>query len=74
MKIFIKTIDGNKFELEVNPSTSVLSLKYKIEELHNINVQSQRLLFQGYPLVDEYSLQKLGVQNNSIIHLLLQMI
>ena len=73
MEIFIKTIDGNKFVLEVNPSDTILLVKYKIEELKNIQVQSQRLLFQGYPLLDENILQNREIQNNSVIHLLYQM-
>lgn len=72
MEIYIKTIDGNKFVLEVNQSDTVLLLKYKIEELKNIKVQSQRLLFQGYPLLDENILENREIKNNSIIHLLLQ--
>ena len=70
MNIFIKTLE-NKYTITVNAEESVLSLKYKIENILHINVQQQRLIFLGYPMVDETILKNLGVKENSVIHLLL---
>jgi len=60
--------------IDVNIEKTVLSLKYQIENSLNIKVLQQRLIFQGYPLVDEQILSKYDVKENSIIHLLLCMI
>ena len=60
--------------INVNSEETVLSLKYQIKNILNINVQQQRLIFLGYPMVDETILNNLGVKENSVIHLLLCMI
>lgn len=73
MNIFIKTLE-NKYIININDEETVLSLKYKIENNLNINVEQQRLIFLGHPMVDETILNKLGVKENSIIHLLLCMV
>ena len=73
MNIFIKTLE-NKYMINVNSEETVLSLKYQIKNILNINVQQQRLIFLGYPMVDETILNNLGVKENSVIHLLLCMI
>ena len=73
MNIFIKTLE-NKYMITVNAEETVLSLKYQIENSLHINVEKQRLIFLGHPMVDETVLDKLGVKENSIIHLLLCMI
>ena len=73
MNIFIKKLE-NKYMINVNSEETVLSLKYQIKNILNINVQQQRLIFLGYPMVDETILNNLGVKENSVIHLLLCMI
>jgi hypothetical protein len=70
MNIFIKTLE-NKYIINVNDEETVLSLKYQIQNILNINILQQRLIFLGYPLVDEEILSKYGVKENSVIHLLL---
>ena len=70
MNIFIKTLE-NKYMINVNDEETVLSLKYQIQNILNINVLQQRLIFLGYPMVDETILKNLGVKENSVIHLLL---
>lgn len=73
MNIFIKTLE-NKYMITIDAEETVLSLKYQIENILHIKVQQQRLIFQGHPMVDETILNKLGVKENSVIHLLLCMI
>ena len=73
MNIFIKTLE-NKYMITVNAEDTVLSLKYQIENSLYIKVQQQRLIFLGHPMVDESILNKLGVKENSVIHLLLCMV
>ena len=70
---FLETLE-NKYMINVNSEETVLSLKYQIKNILNINVQQQRLIFLGYPMVDETILNNLGVKENSVIHLLLCMI
>jgi hypothetical protein len=68
MFVYIKTLT-NKYKLNVAPEDSILHLKYQIEETLQILVKQQRLIFNGYPMVDENTLQKSDVKENSVIHL-----
>jgi hypothetical protein len=72
MHIFIKTLEG-KYVFNVDPTITVASLKNQISETLQINKLQQRLIFLGSPMVDEYSLEKHKVEENSTINLLLTM-
>lgn len=76
MLIFIKFIDKTREPLLINidSNSSVLLLKSKIEEEYNIEVNKQRLLFNGTTLIDEYSLDRYGLRENSVVHLLFQLV
>lgn len=69
MIVFIKTLQ-EKYTFYVSPDFSVLHLKYQIQDELHMDIRQQRLIFNGYTMADENTLQKLGVTNNSIIHLL----
>jgi hypothetical protein len=72
MKIFIKTLEG-KHEINVSPEYSISNLKDEIYEVMKIRPEQQRLIFNGYPMINEYTLEKQKVEEGSIIHLLLNM-
>lgn len=57
----------NKYELSVNSCETVYKLKQQIEKSLNINVLQQRLIYLGYPMVDEAILEQYNIQNNSVI-------
>lgn len=71
MRIIIKTIDGHKEYINIDSKWTVGHLKNKIEEIMGIPVKNQRLIYQGYPLMDEMSLNQ--VVEDSVIHLIIQM-
>jgi hypothetical protein len=73
MKIYIKLIDKSVFDLDVDINSSVLFLKYKIEEDLKIEVCRQRLIYNGTPLVDEYSLWQYNLRENAVVNLVYQM-
>jgi len=73
MIIFIKTIE-NKYILQVEPENTITHLKYQIQNNLHIQYEQQRLIFNGSPMVNDYTLQQHGVHKNSTIHLLLCMI
>jgi hypothetical protein len=68
MFVYIKTLT-NKYKLNVAPEDTILHLKYQIEETLQILVKQQRLIFNGYTMVDENTLEQSGVKENSVIHL-----
>ena len=73
MNIIIKLIDNSKITFEVNENNTVSLIKDKIQNKLNINKNMQRLIFSGYSLSDEKTLKELNIENNSIIHLILQL-
>jgi len=73
MIIFIKLLDGTKHLLNINKNITITQLKYNIQETLNINKRAQRLLYKGYPMVDDYTLTSYNVTDNSTIFLLLQL-
>jgi len=60
----------NVYQFDVNNGESVISLKYKIYEKLKLNINSQRLLYYGFPLLND---QLLNVKENETINLILQL-
>ena len=69
MKINLK-FGINVYQFDVNNGESVISLKYKIYEKLKLNINSQRLLYYGFPLLND---QLLNVKENETINLILQL-
>ena len=74
MYIYIKLLDKSLYEFIVEKENTISLLKNLIEEKLKINKKGQRLIFNGVPLLDEYTLEKYKICENSIIYLIKQMI
>jgi hypothetical protein len=73
MKVYIKLVDKTVFDMDIDIHSTVLLLKYKIEEDYNISVNRQRLIYDGITMMDENILEKYNLRENSEIHLVFQM-
>ena len=71
MQIFVKTLLGTTIPLEVNPSTSILSVKGLL--LGEMPCDQQRLVFNGKPLEDAHTLSGYNIQEGATIHLVLRL-
>ena len=69
--LIIKVVNGIKYTIQVNDDISVSYLKDKIEECLNIKKETQRLIYNGSPLINTYYISNLP--NNCIIYLILQL-
>lgn len=58
MKIQIKQIDNTKLELDINPNSTVIQLKYQVQDILSIPIEQQRLIYKGHPLSDNQVLDK----------------
>ena len=71
--IFVKNLLGYNFIIPCDSSESIMTLKYKVEEIAEIDVDSIRLIFQGKQLKDNRTLEDYNIVKGSIIHLVLRL-
>ncbi|CAN6872871.1 unnamed protein product [Brassica oleracea] len=67
MKIFVKTLKGDRFEIQVKPDDSVADVKKNIETLMGVTAAEQMLIHKGKMLKDETTLEASNVSEKSII-------
>lgn len=70
IEVIILDFTHSRFSVQL-PSleSTILDLKTAGALLHSVNVNQQRLIYQGKLLTDESSLQASGICNGSIVHL-----
>ncbi|RDX78561.1 Ubiquitin receptor RAD23c, partial [Mucuna pruriens] len=74
MKVFVKTLKGTHFEIEVNPSNTLSEVKKNIETIQGANVYpatQQMLIHEGKVLKDGTTLEENKVAENSSIVIML---
>jgi hypothetical protein len=69
MRIHIRTLSGHDTTLSVLETDTVLTVKQKIADAEGYVIALQRLIFRGRILADEGTLSDIGVQNESVVHL-----
>ncbi|XP_018511019.1 ubiquitin receptor RAD23c-like [Brassica rapa] len=70
MKIFVKTLKGARFEIQVKPEDSVADVKKNIETVLGVNAYpaaEQRLIHKGKVLKDETTVEANNVSEKSTI-------
>ncbi|KAJ5079290.1 a-macroglobulin complement [Anaeramoeba ignava] len=68
-EIFIKTLTGKVFTIEVNPDDTITKVKEKIQDQEGILANQQRLIFSGKPLNDDKTLSDYQIKKGSSLHL-----
>ncbi|KAL9664851.1 hypothetical protein QQ045_020260 [Rhodiola kirilowii] len=74
MKVFVKTLKGTNFPIEVNPEDKIVDVKKKIEEAQGADVYpaaQQMLIHQGKVLKDGTTLEENKVLNDNFIVVML---
>ncbi|CAD8101394.1 unnamed protein product [Paramecium sonneborni] len=67
MKIIIKTLSGQTFELEVQQTDTVLNIKEKIEQVKQFEIGQQKLLRKGTLLLNDQTVGELGIQEKDFL-------
>ena len=73
MQIFIETLAGLGIMLNVEPNDTIKMIKAKIKKAAGISPCTQRLIYLGTRLEDEYTLSDYGIQRDSTIHCILRL-
>jgi hypothetical protein len=71
MNIVIKMINNDKIIINIDEHDTFLKLKYILQEKTNINVKSQRLIFQGMHTSDDKRISDYNISDGFVIYLIL---
>ena len=72
MKLVLKTLKREQFDIEGNGDESVLKLKEKIEAKYTFPVAHQKLIFAGAILEDAKLLSSYGLKEGSFLVLMVR--
>ena len=72
MKVYIKSMTGKNFWLDVRPSSTIGEVKCLIWDKEGIPACQQRLVFNSEQLEDDRTLSEYQIQKESTLHLLLK--
>ena len=71
MRIFVKSITGRTYEVEVKPIDTVGNLKSKIENMDGPPKDQQKLIYDQMELKDSRTLLYYSIEHESIVHLVM---
>ena len=69
MRLFVVALSGDRLEVEVEPTATVLDLKQSISARRGLPVDRQRLVFCGKELEDDHTIEQCGAAADSVLHL-----
>jgi ubiquitin C len=73
IEIFVKTLNGKQFTLEVSETERIEDVKMKIEDKEGIPANQQKLIFAGRRLEDDRTLQDYSIGRDVTVFLILPM-
>ena len=74
MKIKVKTVGGGLLEFDVEPNIMIKVLKEMVCQRVAVDPSQQRIMFRGQNLLDKATLQDAGVEDGTILQLVVSII
>lgn len=72
MKVSIKTVKGEVFQVECTESTKISFLKEKVQEKFQHDPESQKLIYRGKHLDDNKTIGEVEIKDGDAIILMVQ--
>lgn len=72
MQIFVKSLNGQCYTLEVTEDESIKIVKFKLKKVAGVPIDQQRLIYYGKQLDDCYTLKDYNILKESTLHLVLR--
>ena len=69
----IKTATGKLIIVKINPADTILQLKKKIYLAEDISIESQRIVYAGKQLEDNYTLCHYNITNECVVHIIIRL-
>uniref|UniRef100_A0A0A0L550 Ubiquitin-like domain-containing protein n=1 Tax=Cucumis sativus TaxID=3659 RepID=A0A0A0L550_CUCSA len=68
--MFVRTFAGETFNLEIEPTATIVDVKDQIEDLNGVASYSQRLIFGRKTVEDDKTLEHYQIKNDSTLYLI----
>jgi hypothetical protein len=73
MRITVKTLIGEKKEVEVDADETISALKQRLGEKIGIPPEQLNLIYKGAPLLNNATIQTVNIKDGDFIHMILQL-
>lgn len=73
INIQIKTVTGKAIFVKINPAETILQLKKQIYRMEDISLESQRIIYAGKQLEDNYTLCHYNITNDSTVCIIIRL-
>ncbi|XP_076260026.1 ubiquitin-like protein NEDD8 [Rhynchophorus ferrugineus] len=69
MILKVKPLTGKEYNIEIETTDTIETIKQKINEQESIPIDQQRLTFRGKPLKDSKTIDSYQLKNGNILHM-----
>ena len=68
-QLFLKTVSGTTFTMDVSSAMTIAQLKLEIQEVHGFDASQLRLIFEGKSLTDDQTISGTNLASGTVVRL-----